>query len=156
MQLQLKAWQVPLRCSAGAFIVNSGLSKLTKDDAAAKQTHGFAAGAYPALQPLDPRVFLGALAAGEIALGTALLVPVVPTGLVGVGLTVFSGTLVGLYVRTPGLRQEGSLRPTEQGIGIAKDVWLLAIGLAFVLDDLRDRLRGKTVNPAVRRRGRAS
>lgn len=156
MQLRLKAWQIPLRCGAGAFIVDSGLSKLTGDDAAAEQTHGFAASAYPALRSLDSRVFLGALSAGEIALGTALLVPVVPTGLVGIGLTVFSGTLVGLYLRTPGLRKEGSLRPTEQGIGIAKDVWLLAIGLAFVLDDLRDRSGGTTVDPLLRRRGRGS
>lgn len=144
MDLQLKAWEVPLRVSAGAFILNSGLAKLRADDAAAKQTHGFAAGAYPALHRLDSRLFVGALAAGEIALGTALLVPVVPSALVGAGLTAFSGALLGLYLRTPGLRQEGSLRPTDQGIPIAKDVWLLAIGLAFVVDDVRDRVRRKT------------
>jgi hypothetical protein len=144
VDLQLKAWEVPLRVSAGAFILNSGLTKLRADDAAAKQTHGFAAGAYPALRRLDPRWFVGALSAGEIALGTALLVPVVPPAVVGAGLTAFSGALLGLYLRTPGLRQEGSLRPTDQGIPIAKDVWLLAIGLAFVVDDVRDRVRGKT------------
>ena len=144
MNLQLKAWVVPLRVSAGTFILNSGLAKLRADDAAAKQTHGFAAGAYPALRRLDSRWFVGALSAGEIALGTALLVPVVPSALVGAGLTAFSGALLGLYLRTPGLRQEGSLRPTDQGIPIAKDVWLLAIGLAFVVDDVRDRMRGKT------------
>jgi len=145
VELQLKAWEVPLRVSAGAFILNSGLAKLSANDAAAaKQTHGFAAGAYPALRRLDPRLFVGALSAAEIALGTALLVPVVPPAVVGAGLTAFSGALLGLYLRTPGLRQEGSLRPTDQGIPIAKDVWLLAIGLAFVVDDIRDRVRGKT------------
>lgn len=143
MDLQLKAWEVPLRVSAGAFILNSGLAKLRADDAAARQTHGFAAGAYPSLRRLDPRLFVGAFSAGEIALGTALLVPLVPAALVGAGLTAFSGALLGLYLRTPGLRQEGSLRPTEEGIPIAKDVWLLAIGLAFVVDDVRDRVRGK-------------
>ncbi|MFC5262349.1 hypothetical protein ACFPJ1_09515 [Kribbella qitaiheensis] len=143
MDLQLKAWEVPLRVSAGAFLLNSGLTKLRADHAAAKQTHGFAAGAYPALRRLDPRLFVGALSAGEIALGAALLVPVVPPALVGAGLTAFSGALLGLYLRTPGLRQEGSLRPTDQGIPIAKDVWLLAIGLAFVVDDVRDRMRGR-------------
>jgi hypothetical protein len=144
VDLQLKAWEVPLRVGAGAFILNSGLAKLRADDAAAKQTHGFAAGAYPAVRRLDPRLFVGALSAGEIALGTALLVPIVPPALVGAGLTAFSSALIGLYLRTPGLRQEGSLRPTEQGIPIAKDVWLLAIGLAFVMDDVRDRIRRKT------------
>jgi len=144
VDLQLKAWQVPLRVSAGAFILNSGLAKLRTEDAAAKQTHGFAAAAYPGLRWLDPRLFVGALSMGEIGLGTALLVPVVPPALVGAGLTGFSGALLGLYLRTPGLRQEGSLRPTDQGIAVAKDVWLLAIGLAFVVDDVRDRVRGKT------------
>ena len=143
MDLRLKAWEVPLRVGAGAFILNSGLAKLRADDAAAKQTHGFAAGAYPAIRRLDPRWFVGALSAGEIALGTALLVPVVPPALVGAGLTAFSGALLGLYLRTPGLRQQGSLRPTDQGLPIAKDVWLLAIGLAFVVDDVRDRMRRK-------------
>ncbi|MFF0341259.1 hypothetical protein [Kribbella sp. NPDC004875] len=120
------------------------MSKLRADETAAKQTHGFAAGAYPAVRRLDPRRFVGALSAGEIALGAALLVPVVPTALAGAGLIAFSGALLGLYLRTPGLRQEGSIRPTEQGIPIAKDVWLLAIGLALVADDVRDRMRGKT------------
>jgi hypothetical protein len=58
---------------------------------------------------------------------------------VGLGLTGFSAGLLGLYLRTPGLRREGSLRPTEQGIGIAKDVWLLAIGAAFVVEELTQR-----------------
>ncbi|WP_238173950.1 hypothetical protein [Kribbella kalugense] len=143
MNLQLKAWQVPLRVSTGAFILNSGLAKFRADEAAAKQAHGFAVGAYPFLRRLDPGLFVGSLSAGEIALGTALLVPVVPAALVGAALTAFSGTLLGLYLRTPGLRQEGSLRPTDQGVPIAKDAWLLAIGLAFVVDDVRDRLRGR-------------
>jgi hypothetical protein len=139
VNLQLKAWQVPLRVSAGAFILNSGLAKVRADDAAAKQTHGLGVGAYPVLRRLDPSLFVGALSAGEIALGTALLVPVVPSALVGAALTAFSGALLGLYLRIPGLRQEGSLRPTNQGIPIAKDVWLLGIGLALVVDDVRDR-----------------
>jgi hypothetical protein len=60
---------------------------------------------------------------------------------VGLGLTGFSAGLLGLYLRTPGLRREGSLRPTEQGLGIAKDVWLLAIGAAFVVEELTERRR---------------
>jgi hypothetical protein len=66
----------------------------------------------------------------------------VPSALVGAALTAFSGALLGLYLRIPGLRQEGSLRPTNQGIPIAKDVWLLGIGLALVVDDVRDRYAG--------------
>ncbi|MEV6283771.1 hypothetical protein [Kribbella sp. NPDC051770] len=141
MGLQHKAWQIPLRLGAGVFILGSGLGKVTQDAATADQTHGFAVTAYPMLGKVEPRLFLRALGAGELALGTALLIPVVPTALVGLGLTAFSTGLLGLYLRGPGLRREGSLRPTEQGMGIAKDVWLLAIGAAFVVDELEQRRR---------------
>ena len=81
--------------------------------------------------------------AGEIALGTALLTPFVPSGLAGHALAGFSGGLTRLYWTAPGLRQSGSVRPTQQGIPIAKDTWLLAIGLALVLDAVLDRLPGR-------------
>jgi hypothetical protein len=139
MVLRIKARQVPLRLGAGAFILNSGLTKLGKDESAAAQTHGFAVGAYPELKQLDPAVFMKALAAGELALGAALVLPVIPGWLAGAGLTAFAGGLLGLYLRTPGLRKEGSLRPTDQGVPIAKDIWLLAIGLSIVIDDLTDK-----------------
>jgi hypothetical protein len=49
--------------------------------------------------------------------------------------------LLGLYLRTPGMRQEGSIRPTEQGLVLAKDVWLLGIGASLLVEELirRDR-----------------
>jgi hypothetical protein len=34
----------------------------------------------------------------------------------------------------PGMRQPSSLRPTPDGIGLAKDVWLLGAGLTLLLD----------------------
>jgi hypothetical protein len=67
-----------------------------------------------------------------VGLGAALLLPFVPDGLAGAALTAFSAGLLGLYVRVPGLRQEGSIRPTQQGTAIAKDVWLLALGLSLM------------------------
>ena len=79
------------------------------------------------------------LAVSEIALGTALLVPVVPAALAGTGLTAFSSGLLGLYVRTPGMRKQGSPFPTQQGITLAKDVWLVGIGLGLVFDGLTDQ-----------------
>jgi hypothetical protein len=42
-----------------------------------------------------------------------------------------------LYLKTPGMRQAGSLKPTPDGIGLAKDVWLLGARLTLLLD--RDR-----------------
>jgi hypothetical protein len=48
----------------------------------------------------------------------------------------FSAGLLGLHLRTPGMRRAGSLRPTQQGLPIAKDVWMLGAGL--VVDALTD------------------
>ena len=86
-----------------------------------------AAGTYPFLKPIPPRRFLKLLAGAEIALGAALLTPLVPAAVAGAALTGFAGGLLGLYLRTPGMHQR--LRPTQRGTAIAKDVWLLGIGV---------------------------
>jgi hypothetical protein len=127
------------RLVAGVFILNSGLSKRNADEATAAAVHGMAAGTYPFLKKIPPGQFVKLLSSAEIALGTALLLPIVPTALAGAGLTAFAAGLVGLYLRTPGMRQEGSLRPSPQGIGLAKDVWLVGIGVDLLLDGLNDQ-----------------
>jgi hypothetical protein len=88
---------------------------------------------------LKPADFTRLLAVGEITLGAALLLPVVPAAVAGAGLAAFSGGLLSLYARTPGMRKQGSLFPTQQGIPLAKDAWMMGIGLALVIDDLTDR-----------------
>jgi hypothetical protein len=98
-----------------------------------------AAGTYPFLARLKPKDFARLLAVGEIALGSALLLPVVPAALAGAGLTAFSAGLLGMYVKTPGMRRERSLRPSTQGTALAKDAWLLAIGVGLVADALTHR-----------------
>ena len=80
------------------------------------------------------------LSAGEIVVGAALLTPFVPTGVAGVALTGFAALLGRLYWRSPGMHEEGSLRPTQQGTALAKDAWMLGIGSALVLDALTDHL----------------
>src|SRR5215212_5034896 len=136
MDLRVKAWQLPPRLITGAYFLNAGLSKRGADDATAGQLHGFAAGTYPLLGKLDAKRFTGLLSTAEIAIGTALVVPVVPAWLAGAGLTAFALATLGLYLRTPGLRKEGSLRPTQQGIAISKDIWMVGIGLALVIDEI--------------------
>jgi hypothetical protein len=136
MSLPVKPWHIPPRLATGAFILNSGLSKRNADDATADMVHGMAAGTYPFLRRIPPRQFVRLLSASEIALGAALLLPVVPTALAGAGLTAFSAGLLGLYLRTPGMREEGSLRPTQQGTALVKDVWMLGIGVGFVIEAL--------------------
>ncbi len=74
---------------------------------------------------------------GSIPPGTTLLLPVVPAGL---ALTAFSGGLIGLYLKTPGMRKEGSLRPTQPGVPLAKDAWLVGIGVGLMADGLTDRV----------------
>jgi hypothetical protein len=136
MRLSVKARHLPPRIAAGAFILNSGIGKWSADDETAAQLHGFATGTYPFLAKLKPRDFARLLAASEIALGAALLVPVVPAAVAGAGLAAFSGGLLGLYARTPGMRKDGTPLPSQQGIPLAKDVWMLGIGLGLVIDDL--------------------
>lgn len=134
--------QWPLRIATGAFIANSGLEKLNADADAAAQTHGMASGTYPFLADVPPEQFNRALAIGEVTLGSALLTPFVPGRVAGAGLSLFATGLLGLYVRTPGLRQEGSVRPSTNGIAIAKDVWLLGAGLSLIgFDRYRRRQR---------------
>jgi len=138
MSRRVRLRHLPGRLTTGMFIVNSGLSKRHADDDTAAALHGMAAVAYPFLHSIPSRRFVRLVCAGELALGTALLVPVVPTVLAGTALTAFSAGLLGLYLRTPGMRQGGSLRPTQQGMTIAKDVWMFGIGLTLLIDGLGD------------------
>ncbi|GIH91320.1 hypothetical protein ACFFMN_09985 [Planobispora siamensis] len=136
MRFLARLHQMPARIAAGAIILNSGLTKASADKETAAQLHGMASGTYPFLKDMDPEDFTRTLSRAEIALGAALMIPVVPSALVGAALTAFSGGLMGLYLKTPGMREEGSLRPTHQGLGVAKDVWLLGIGTSLVLEGL--------------------
>jgi hypothetical protein len=132
----IKLHQLPPRLAAGAFILNSGIQKLSADDETAGKLHGFASGTYPFLAKLKAKDFTRALAVTEITLGAALIIPVVPSVLAGAGLAAFSSGLVGLYVRTPGMRKPGTPLPTENGVPMAKDMWLLGLGLGLVIDEL--------------------
>jgi uncharacterized membrane protein YphA (DoxX/SURF4 family) len=136
MRFSLKAREVPGRIAAGAFVLHSGLEKWNVEEAHAKGVHGMAAGAFPFLKDIPPSRFVRLLAAGEIATGAALLVPFVPPVISGLALTAFSGGLVAMYLRTPALHKPGSIWPSQNGIGVSKDIWMLGIGLGLVVDGL--------------------
>jgi uncharacterized membrane protein YphA (DoxX/SURF4 family) len=146
MAFRLKIHHWPSRLAVGAIVLDSGLGKRAADEQAAAQLHSFASSAYPLMKRLDARTFTKLVAYGEVTLGAALLLPFVPAGVAGVGLTAFSAGLLGMYLRTPGMRQKGSLRPTEQGLALAQDAWMLGIGLGFIVEELSrtDRLVGKS------------
>ena len=89
------------------------------------------------LRGIEPRKFLRLLATGEITVGSALLVPVVPAALAGAALTGFSAGLLGLYLKTPGMRRgPRDLRSTPEGLALSKDVWMLGAGLSLLIDAL--------------------
>jgi hypothetical protein len=110
-----------------------------------------AARAVPQLASLPPATFGRGLSTGELALGAALLTPFVSPLLAGAALTAFSAGLLRAWWLTPGTHEEGSPRPTQSGTAVAKDVWMLGIGLGLVLDGLSDRARAR-----VERTGRSA
>ncbi|WP_121436156.1 hypothetical protein [Actinomadura pelletieri] len=136
MRLLARTHQMPARLIVGAFVLNSGLSKLKGGDEQAEQTHGMAKTAYPFLASQDPREFTRRLGTAEVTLGATLLLPLVPSLVAGAALTAFAGGLAGLYLRLPGMREPGGVRPTAQGVPLAKDSWLLGIGSTLVLEEL--------------------
>ena len=140
MALPITLSEIAPRVSAGAFILNSGLGKRGADEGTAAGLHGFASGTYPFLKDVDPATFVRVLSYSEIAVGAALLTPFVPTAVAGAVLTGFSGGLLGLYLRTPGMTKPGkSVAPTQDGLPIAKDVWMFGIGLGLLTQALTSR-----------------
>jgi uncharacterized membrane protein YphA (DoxX/SURF4 family) len=137
MRLPLGLRDVPTRIATGAYITHAGWEKWQGDEQRAQGVHGMAAGAFPFLRALPSPTFLKALAAGELAIGSALLCPVVPNRLAGMALTGFAGALVTMYLRTEALHKPGSVWPTQAGIGVSKDVWMLAIGLDLLAGPVR-------------------
>ena len=141
MRLPVTLPEITPRISAGVYILNSGLEKRQVDDDHAKGLHAMAAEAYPVVEGMAPTTFTRLLSTAEIGIGVALLTPVVPSAVAGAALTAFSGGLLGLYLRTPGARKPGRLAPTPQGIALAKDVWLLGIGLGLLAEAAERRRR---------------
>lgn len=142
--LSAKLRRAPLRLASGAFILNTGLGKLHGTEETAVGVHSMASRTYPFLAPIPPSKFLKILGAGEVALGGAILCPVVPAWFAGTALTGFSGSLLNIYWQTPGMHEPNDPRPTRQGTPLAKDIWLLGIGTALVVDALISRpFRGR-------------
>jgi hypothetical protein len=125
---------IPLRVVTGAFILNSGLGKRHLDKESAAGLQAMAVRVFPQFGRLEPEQFGKFISYAETALGAALLTPFLPSRLVGLGLGVFSGSLVTMYFKTPGMTLEDGIRPSRQGTVLAKDVWMLGIAAALILD----------------------
>jgi uncharacterized membrane protein YphA (DoxX/SURF4 family) len=133
---------LPTRVATGAYILHTGWEKWHANEQRATGVHAVAAGAFPAFDQMKPTDFLKLLSAGEMAVGAALLAPVVPPVIAGAALTGFSGALLTMYLRTDGMRKPGSIWPTQQGTAVSKDVWMLGIGLGLVIDGIQRRNHG--------------
>jgi hypothetical protein len=113
-------------------MLNAGIGKLSADEAHAAGLHAMAKGSFPFFEDVPPEQFAKGLAVAEVALGAALLTPFVSDRLAGLALTPFAGGLMWMYSQTDAMHQPGSLRPTQMGTAVAKDVWLLGIGLTLL------------------------
>lgn len=130
---------VPTRVATGAYILHSGLSKWNGSEEQAKGVHAMASGAYPFLAKVPPATFLKVLSASEIGIGAALLTQFIGNRLAGAALTAFSGSLMGMYLRTPALHEEGSVWPTRSGTAMSKDVWMLGMDVGLLADGTSKR-----------------
>jgi hypothetical protein len=130
----MRVTHIPLRLSTGAFILNAGWGKRHLDKGSAAGLQAMAARVIPPVNRIDAEKFGKMLSYAEMTLGAALLTPFLPSRLAGIGLGIFSGSLFTMYLRTPGMTLEDGLRPSPQGTALAKDIWMLGIAAALVLD----------------------
>ncbi|MGN5236636.1 MULTISPECIES: hypothetical protein [unclassified Rhodococcus (in: high G+C Gram-positive bacteria)] len=133
----MRLHHIPLRVATGAFILNSGLGKRNLPAENATALQNMAGNAFPFLKQMDSKTFGTFLSTSEIGIGAALLAPIVPPFVAGAALTAFGGGMMTMYWRTPGMHEDGSPKPTQDGTALAKDSWLLGAGLTLLLDGLR-------------------
>ena len=111
----------------------SGINKLGLDEESAAGLQQMAANGVPMVENMTPAQFGKFLSYGEIAVGSALLLPFVPTRIAGAALTTFAAGLVANYFSIDSMTQDDGIRPSEDGTAVAKDTWLAAIGLALLI-----------------------
>ncbi|WKD58488.1 hypothetical protein [Corynebacterium caspium] len=120
-----------LRGPIGAFILNSGIGKMGLKGEAAEGLQNFAATGVPAMKKMSPDTFAKFISGSEIGIGAALLCPLVPNKLAGVALATFGSGLLTMYFKNEGMTEKDGIRPTQDGMTLAKDSWLVAAGLAL-------------------------
>lgn len=135
--------QLPIRLTAGALVLNSGLGKRQIDDEQAEALRDMAATGVPYFKNMEPAQFKKFLVSSEVGIGAALLIPKVPGWLAGGALTAFSAGLMSMYVNIPAMTKSDGVRPTDEGLSLAKDVVMLGAGAALVLDSAANTTKRK-------------
>ena len=127
-KINLRLPSAALRIPTGAYILDAGLGK---DKEGAEGLRDMATDGIPQLGQIDAETFATGLASAETALGAALLCPLIPNRLAGLGLTAFGAGLLSMYFGGDQYTQEDGIRPSDAGKAIAKDSWLVGVGLAL-------------------------
>ncbi|MGC5617663.1 hypothetical protein [Georgenia sp. Z1491] len=130
---------IALRGIPGAFILNSGISKIGMDEETAGYVQAEAEKGIPQLGSLEPTQFAKLLSYGEIGVGAALLAPFVPNRLAGLALGGFSAGLLSIYFRDPAKTTDDGVRPSGEGTSLAKDSWMMAIAIALIAGGSRKK-----------------
>ncbi len=145
MEISANLRRAPLRLTTGAFVVNSGITTFNADIEATKRLQTYAARLVPQVERMDSRTFAKLMAAGEVTLGTALILPVVPAAVAGLGLSAFAASLLAAQRPTNGQHTDGASEPHTQATANATDAWMLGAGLSLLLDALTSPAHDKTV-----------
>ena len=132
-----------LRGVSGAYILQSGYGKLGLPNEAAAGIQGLAATGIPAEADMDSDTFGKFVAYSELGIGGALLAPFIPSRLAGLGLGAFSAGLLAIYFRNPAMTQDDGIRPSQDGTGLSKDLFLAAIAGALVFAPAKKRKKAK-------------
>lgn len=120
-----------LRIPTGLFVLNSGLGKFQADKGTAEWLRNAASTGLPFVKEMDAENFAKLLASAETGLGVALLLPFVSNRLAGVGLTAFAAGLLSMYFGDDNMTEDDGIRPSQDGLSLAKDSWLAGIGAAL-------------------------
>lgn len=128
-----------LRAVPGAFIVNAAVGKFGSSPEKSAGLQQFAATGIPALKKLPSDQFANILAGAELAVGGALFSPFTSNRVAGAALASFGAGLLTMYFRNPNMTLEDGIRPSEEGLQLSKNIFLVAIGAALVTMDCSDR-----------------
>lgn len=124
----------PIRVTAGTYILNAGVAKL-RSRQGSSNLHELATMAYPVVAGVDEDRFWRMVGTVETVLGSALLVPFVRPRLVGAVLLAYAAWSLGMDARLEYFRLGPSdPRPSHEGLGVAKDVWLAGIAVNLLLE----------------------
>jgi hypothetical protein len=145
MEISANLRRAPLRLTTGAFVLNSGISTFNGDGAKTSRLQTSAARLVPQVERMDPRTFTKVVGVGEVTLGAALMLPVVPAAVAGLGLSAFAASLLASQRPVNGQHADTSDEPATQPVPEATEAWMLGAGVSLLLDALTTPAHDKSV-----------